>query len=106
MECIHLGCSHKVYHIGQKLQCLFNRFKPNGIPPPLSIRTIHFCWVVILIFIQIICKNNLQANSEDPDQTPRSAASGLRLRYWPTSHKKDARQVKEDISIDILGCEQ
>ena len=33
----------------------------------------------------------LLANSEDPDQTPRSAASDLRLHCLPMSQKWDAR---------------
>ena len=35
----------------------------------------------------------MQANSGDPDQTPRSGASDLGLHYLPTcmSHKMDAR---------------
>ena len=32
----------------------------------------------------------MQANSGDPDQTPRFAASGLALHYLPMSHKKVA----------------
>ena len=35
----------------------------------------------------------LQANSGDPDQTPRSVASGLGLHLLPSSHKKDARLI-------------
>ena len=37
--------------------------------------------------------NILQANSGNPDQMPRSAASGHCLRCLPTSHKKDARLI-------------
>ena len=33
------------------------------------------------------------ANSEDPDQTPRSAASDLSLRCLPMSQKWDARLI-------------
>ena len=33
----------------------------------------------------------MEANSEETDQTPRSAASGLVLHCLPMSHKKDAR---------------
>ena len=33
----------------------------------------------------------LNANSADPDQTPRSAASDLGLHYLPMSHLQDAR---------------
>ena len=35
----------------------------------------------------------MQANSEDPDQTPHSVASDLGLRYLPMSHIKDARHI-------------
>ena len=33
----------------------------------------------------------MQANSGDPDQTPRVSASDLDLHCLPLSHKKDAR---------------
>ena len=33
------------------------------------------------------------ANSGDPDQMPRSAASDLGLHCLPMSHKKDARLI-------------
>ena len=33
----------------------------------------------------------LEANSEEPDQTPRSVASGLVLHCLQISHKKGAR---------------
>ena len=33
----------------------------------------------------------MQANGEDPDQTPCSAVSDLGLYCLPMSHKKDAR---------------
>ena len=33
------------------------------------------------------------ANSGDPDQTPRCAASDLGLHCLPLSHKKDARVI-------------
>ena len=35
--------------------------------------------------------NSLFANSGEPDQRPRSAASDLVLHWLPMSHKKDAR---------------
>ena len=35
----------------------------------------------------------MQASSGSPDQTTRSAASGLGLYCLPTSHKKDARLI-------------
>ena len=56
--------------------------------------------MVFFIFIQILIEH-LQAYSGDPDQTPRSVAPGLDMRYLPTSHKKDARLlwVKNDFSF-------
>ena len=33
------------------------------------------------------------ANSRDPDQTPRFAASDLGMHCLPTSHKKDAMLI-------------
>ena len=44
------------------------------------------------IFIQILIEI-MQANSGDPDQTPRSLASDLGLHFLPMSHKKDARLI-------------
>ena len=38
-----------------------------------------------------ILKNILQANSGEPDQTPRFAASDLVLHCLPMSHKENAR---------------
>ena len=35
----------------------------------------------------------LLANSEDPDQPPRSAAADLGLHYLPMSHKWDAKLI-------------
>ena len=44
--------------------------------------------MVFFIFFRFR-KNILKVNSGDPDQTPRSAASGMGLHYLPTSHKKE-----------------
>ena len=46
--------------------------------------------MVFFIYIQIL-KKLLFANSGEPDQTPRFAASDLVLHCLPLSHKKDAR---------------
>ena len=46
--------------------------------------------MVAFIFIQILIEHSV-ANSGDPDQTLRSAVSGLGLHCLPMSHKKDAR---------------
>ena len=39
-------------------------------------------------------KKFLISNSEEPDQTPRFAASNLVLHCLPMSHKMDARLIK------------
>ena len=44
----------------------------------------------------------MKANSEDPDQTPRSAASDLCLHCLPMSNKKDTRLICVK-SINLLG---
>ena len=44
-------------------------------------------WVVIFIFNQIL-KKLLYANSGEPDQTPRFAASDLVLHCLPMFHKR------------------
>ena len=48
--------------------------------------------MVIFICIQILI-NILCADSGDPDQMPRSAASDLGLHCFPMSHKKNARLI-------------
>ena len=45
--------------------------------------------MVFFIFNQILIELSV-ANSGEPDQTPRSAASDLVLRCLPMSYKKDA----------------
>ena len=45
--------------------------------------------------------NILQANSGEPDQTPRSAASDLGLRRLPVSNKKDAMRIWVKMSLGI-----
>ena len=44
-------------------------------------------------FLLKFSKNILSANSGDPDQMPRSAASDLGLHCLLVSHKKEARLV-------------
>ena len=44
----------------------------------------------------------MQANSEEPDQTPHSLASDLVLHYLPMSHKKDARHIWVKNAIIVL----
>ena len=47
-------------------------------------------WLVIILtcFVE---RSEFNANSVDPDQTPRSVASDLGLHYLPMSHLWDAR---------------
>ena len=49
-----------------------------------------WCTFSFLFYFEYIF---LLANSEEPDQTPRSAASDLGLHCLPTSHKWDARLI-------------
>ena len=60
----------------------------SSLDEPISI--IRNVWLVFLslFFIYIPVLN---ANSVDPDQTPRSAASDLGLHCLPMSHLWDAR---------------
>ena len=55
-----------------------------------SISVIRDVWLVSFITM-FIYMPVLNANSVDPDQTPRSAASDLGLHYLPISHLWDAR---------------
>ena len=41
--------------------------------------------------------------SEDPDQSPLSAASGLGMRCLPMSNKKDARLIKVKV-VEIFAA--
>ena len=45
----------------------------------------------------------MEANSEETNQTPRSAASGLVLHCLPMSHKKDARHKWVNDETTILS---
>ena len=58
-------------------------------------KLIRIYMVVIYIFIQIL-KYVLQANSANPDQKPRFAASDLVLHCLPMSRKMDARLLRVD----------
>ena len=55
-----------------------------------SISSLSSVWLVVLLlcFIEMPVIN---ANSVDPDQTPRSAASDLGLHCLPVSHLWDVR---------------
>ena len=71
-----------------------NPFMPSGIlylnPLDRSISYIKGIWLVfiIIIFVEI---SEFNANSVDPDQTPRSVASDLGLHYLLMSLLLDAR---------------
>ena len=43
-------------------------------------------------FTQILIEH-YKANSGDPDQTPRFAASDLGRHYFPMSHEKDVKLI-------------
>ena len=49
----------------------------------------------MMFFIEIL---ELNANSVDPDQTPRSAASDLGLRCLPMSLLQDTRHKRMNVS--------
>ena len=69
---------------------VFNQFMPNGFfylhSSDRSIPNISDVWSVFIItlFIEIFCIFN--ANSVDPDQTPRSVASDLGLHCLQMSY--------------------
>ena len=55
---------------------------------PVLIDWAHLpCWVVIYNFIQILKVHYVCKKSTQPDQTPRSVASGLDLHCLALSHK-------------------
>ena len=71
----------------------FNPFMPSGFFYHTSLdRYISSKRGVCLVFLLFPCCTEipvvtvLNANSVDPDQTPRSAASDLGLHCFPTSH--------------------
>ena len=71
----------------------FNPFMLNGLFYLNSLgRSIFHIRGVWLVFIIIMfCRNELNANSVDPDQTPHSVASDLGLYCLPMSILWDAR---------------
>ena len=85
---------NRVYHRFLTIYNLFvclkllNPFMPNGLlylhSSDRSISNIRSVWLVLLLpcFIEILVFN---ANSADPDQTPRFAASDLDLHRLPMS---------------------
>ena len=68
-----------------------------------SILYIRGVWLVFNMF----CRNSeLNANSADPDQTPRSAASDLGLCCLPVSLLWDARHKWVNHETNIIWCSQ
>ena len=63
---------------------------------------------VLFHFYSILNRYFCLANSEDPDQTPRSAASDLGLHCLPRSPKRDARLIWVNIAghMSRLSCFQ
>ena len=55
-------------------------------------------------FYSIVNRYSCLANSEDPDQTPRSGASDLGLHCLPMSHKWDARLIWVNVSGEDVLC--
>ena len=59
----------------------------------MSMSNIRGVWLVVFFIITCLKKTAFNANSVDPDQTPRSAASDLGLHclpislLWNTRHK-------------------
>ena len=72
-----------------------NPFKPNGVSHCYQLEQSIFVSIDVGWYFSFYSNFNrtiiLQANSGDPDQTPRSVASGLDLHCMSTSHKRDAR---------------
>ena len=72
-----------------------NPFKLNGVSHCYQLEQSIFVSINVglyfsfyLNFNRTFCKQTVE---RDPDQTPRSVASGLDLHCMSTSHKKDAR---------------
>ena len=75
---------------------IFKPFEPHGFLHPYQLDgPVHFRFKACLVVFFFILKSNiLLAISEDPDQTPRSAASNLGLHCLSMFHKKDARHIR------------
>ena len=75
---------------------VINPHLPSGPVHPYqldeSISSIRGVWCTFSFFIIFRIDFPL-ANSEDPDQTPPSAASDLGMHYLPVSQKLDARLI-------------
>ena len=75
---------------------MINPFMPNGLfylnSEDMSISYIRGVWLVFLLLLSCFVEiSELNANSVEPDQTPRSAASDLDLQCLPVSLLWDAR---------------
>ena len=74
---------------------LFNPFMPSELFYLNSLDRFLSClrgvWSFFLLLPCFIEMPLVNANSIDPDQTPRSAASDLGLHCLPMSHLRDAR---------------
>ena len=79
-----------------------NPVKPSGISHcymfqlEQSISALSDVWWYVTLLFKFQY-NILKANSGYPDQTPRSAASGLGLHCLPMFHKKDARLLWDKV---------
>ena len=73
-----------------------NPFKPNGISHYYLLGQFVFLFTVVwwyFLYLFKFKKNIMLAISEDPNKTPRSAASDPDLYCLPKSHKKVARLI-------------
>ena len=89
-----------------KLSELINRFIPSGLvclnSLDRSISNRKGVWLFLLLcFVEIPVRN---ANTVDPDQTPRSVASDLGLNCLPTSLLRAARHkwIKDYVICSLL----
>ena len=81
----------------------FNPFKPNRISQSYQLDQSISVLRVVGSYFSFVFKfwlKILEANSGNPDQTPRSAASDLGLHCLPVSHKKDARLLWVIVPIE------
>ena len=81
-------CSTSIY---------LNSHLPSGPVHPYQLGCLVFLFIFILFWIAIML-----ANSEDPDQTPRSAASDLDLHCLPMSHKWNVRLICVEMKLYLF----
>ena len=91
-----------MYNYSQELMSyysIFNPFKPNGFPTLTNRASPYLfkgCWVVFFIFIQILIDHYISKKWR-----PWLAASYLGLHSaLPMSHKKDARLIWFNMSLE------